>query len=269
MTRSQQSDLDFGNITTGINVKDPVNAGDIANKRYVDNALEGLAWKDNAAVRTQSNVNLAAPGASVDGVAMAGSVNKRVVVSAQTVPAENGIYVWSGAASPMVRSDDADTAQSLASAVVSIEQGTNAGQTYRQTNLISTLGTDAVSWAQFVAGAAAASETASGTAELATQGEADTATDDLRIMTPLKVKQASYRVRRREFIFGDGTATQIDLAHNIGSRGVVASVMRNSGNYDDIGCDQSRPDVNTLRLNFAVAPAANSLRAVVIGSQTE
>lgn len=269
MARSQLTDIDFGNVATGIGVKDPVNPQDIANKRYVDGALEGLAWKDDVAVRAQANVNLAAPGASIDGVAMAGSVNKRVLLPLQTAPAENGIWIWSGAASPLVRADDADTAASLTNATVGVGQGTNAGVTYRQSAIITTLGTDAVTFGLFAAGSPAASETTSGIAEIATQAEMDAGTDDTRIVTALKMKTASFRVKSRRFNVGDGTSTQIDLAHNIGTRDVIGVVMRNAGNFDDVGCDQERPDVNTLRLKFAVAPAAAALRVVILGSLTE
>jgi hypothetical protein len=46
---------------------------------------------------------------------------------------------------------------------------------------------------------------------------------------------------------------------------VFVGVYQNGGNYDDVICVVERPSVNTVLLRFGVAPAANSIRVVVIG----
>lgn len=63
----------------------------------------------NPAVRcvTTGDINLASPGASIDGISL--SVGDRVLVWQQTTPSENGIYVWNGATSAMTRPADADS----------------------------------------------------------------------------------------------------------------------------------------------------------------
>lgn len=226
--------------------------------------IEGLAWKDNVRVSTQGNLNLAAPGATIDGIAMV--TNDRFIARSQTVATECGLYLWNGAATPATRSADASTFDELESAVVTIDEGTNAGATYRQTAVNGVIGTNNVVWAAFGTGSSAASETVSGIAELATQGETDTGTDDLRIVTPLKL--ATYSGRKRKTVptaFGDGSATQYDFTHNFGMRDVVVSIYRNSTPWDSIGCDISRPDTNTVRANFAQAPTSNQFSVVVIG----
>lgn len=75
----------------------------LANIAQLNRAIEGLVW--NAA--TQANINLASPGAVIDGVTMA--ANDRVLVRAQTASAENGLYLWTGATTPMTRASDAGT----------------------------------------------------------------------------------------------------------------------------------------------------------------
>jgi hypothetical protein len=55
-----------------------------------------------------ATVSLAAPGATIDGVTLASG--DRVLLKDQTAPAENGIYVWTGAATLLTRSVDADSA---------------------------------------------------------------------------------------------------------------------------------------------------------------
>ena len=65
MSKQILSDLDFTSASRLLNLLDPVAAQEPATKAYVDNAVEGLAWKDSCRVATVSNLNLAAPGAKL------------------------------------------------------------------------------------------------------------------------------------------------------------------------------------------------------------
>lgn len=96
-----------------------------------------------ARVSTQADVDLASPGATIDGVALA--VGDRVLVRFQTLVEENGVYDWNGSAVPMTRAADADAPVELAQAVVAVTEGTDKGFLFRQTELpLNTLGTDPV-----------------------------------------------------------------------------------------------------------------------------
>lgn len=237
--------------------------GEPATFEQLNAAIQGLAPKDNVRVSTQSNINLAAPGATIDGITMA--TNDRFVARVQTATTEIGIYIWNGAATPATRSADADTFDKMESAVFTVDEGTSAGVTYRQTAVNGVIGTNSFAFVNLTA-VSAASETTSGIAELATQAETDAGSDDLRIVTPLKL--ATYSGRKRKTAptaFGDGSATQFDFTHNFGMRDVLASIYRNSTPWDNIGCDISRPDTNTVRANFAQAPTINQFAIVVIG----
>jgi phage-related tail fiber protein len=65
---------------------------------------------------------------------------------------------------------------------------------------------------------------------------------------------------------GDGAATSFVLNHNLGTRDVVASIYRNSTPWDQVYADVSMPtDVNNMTIAFAVAPASNEYRVVIIG----
>lgn len=223
-------------------------------------AVEGTSWKDSSRVATQSNINLASPGAAVDGITMA--TNDRVLVRSQSAAAENGIYIWNGAAVAMTRSLDANTFDELENAVVAVEEGTSAGSTFRQTAVNGTIGSTSVAWASFGTSAPAATETTAGIAELATQGETDTGTDDLRMVTPLKLANYSGRARRYAVSFGDGSATQYDITHNLNSTDCQVSVHIVATGAQII-CDVTRTSANVVRLNLAAAPASNTLRCVV------
>jgi hypothetical protein len=111
---------------------------------------DGSTWQRRTAVRvaTQSaNVNLASPGANIDGIALA--ANDRIMINAQTNPVQNGIYIWNGAATAMTRATDADAASELAGALVLVREGSDAGRTFRQTTLdaSATIENAAVQWA--------------------------------------------------------------------------------------------------------------------------
>lgn len=116
-----------------------------------------------------------------------------------------------------------------------------------------------------VGGAPAASETVAGLAEYATQAETDTGTDDAHTITPLKLAVrlaaviAALPVGHREKTgnVGDGVATQIDITHSWGTRSVSVEVFRNSSPWDTVLCDVSRPDTNTVRLGFVIAPTTD------------
>lgn len=261
MAKQILSDLDFNSVAKITNLPAPTSAGDAANKAYVDSAVEGLAWKDSVRVATASNINLASPGATLDGVTMA--TGDRFIALAQTAQAENGIYVWNGASTPATRSLDANTAAELEQAVASVEEGTSAGSSYRQTQVNFTLGSSNVIWGPFGQSAPAATESTAGIAEIATQAEVDAGVDDQRMVTPLKLATYAGLVKKASGLIGDGSATQYTITHNFGTRDVSVEVYRNSGNYDTILCDVERTSTNAVRLTFAAAPASNAFKVVV------
>lgn len=227
-------------------------------------AVEGLAWKDAVRVRTTANVNLASPGASLDGVAMA--ANDRFFAASQTAPADIGIYIWNGAATPATRAPDASTWDELVAAVIPVAEGTSAGTQWRNTNAPGgTLGTTGVTFTSFGTSAAPASETTAGIAEVATQAEVDAGTDNTRMVSPQGLAGHSNRKRKHVAQIGDGAATAYTLTHNFNTRDVIVEVYRNSGNYDTVLPDITRPSVNGVTITFATAPAANAYNVVIIG----
>lgn len=264
MARPVLQDEDHGGVAKIQGLPAPVAATDAATKGYVDSAVEGLAWKDSVRVRTTANVNLAAPGANLDGIAMA--ANDRVLVAGQAAPEQNGIYVWTGAATPMTRALDANTSAELEQAITTVEEGTSAAGSYRQTSVNFVLDTGAVAWTAFGTSAGAASEATAGIAELATQAETDTGTDDLRIVTPLKLATWAGRIRKVVQNIGDAAATQYDVTHNFNTRDVEVQVWETGGSFKrvDAGLEISATTVNAVRINFAAAPALNAYRVVVL-----
>ena len=264
MAQKFYTDLDAQSANKVINLPTPTNSGDAATKGYVDSAVEGLAWKDSCRVSSAaSNINLASPGATIDGVTMASQ--DRVLVRSQTTASQNGIYVWNGASTPMTRALDANTFAELEQAVVSVEEGTDANTTFRQTAVNGTLETTSVTFVSFGTSAPTATESTAGITLLATQAKTDAGTDDASAVTPLKLKNWSGAPKRFAATFGDGSATSYTITHNLNTRDVVVNVFPTSGQYDNIICDVQRPTVNSVVLVVTPAPASNSLRAVIVG----
>lgn len=265
MPRNVFTDFNFQGVSKVTNLASPTADGDAATKLYVDSAVEGLAWKDSCRVATQANLNLASPGATIDGITMASG--DRVLVRAQTAGAENGIYVWNGAATAMTRALDANTFAELEQATATVEEGTGAGVTYRQTAVNGTLGTTAVSFTTLGTSSPTASTTQSGISRHGTQAEVDAgvALSPNVVVTPDTLANWSGRLRKVSANIGDGSATSYTVTHSLNSRDVITKVFPNSGQYDDVEVDVQRPTVNTVTLVFATAPATNAYRVVVIG----
>lgn len=259
----QLADLDFNNTAKPINVPAPTAPGDAANKAYVDAAVEGLSWKDSVRVATQSNVNLAAPGATIDGVTMA--TNDRFLARAQSTASQNGIYIFNGSATPATRALDASTFDELENATVSVDEGTSAGSTYRQTAVNGTIDSSDVNWSNFGSAAPTSSETTQGLSEAATQAETDAGTLDAPYyVSPNKLANYSGRAKRFSQNIGDGSATQYTVTHNLNTRDVVAAVHRASGAFDQVGVDIEHTSVNSVTIRFAAPPASNAFRVTVL-----
>lgn len=141
-------DLAAGGFTVS-GLREPTASADAATKNYVDVSASGLQPKDNVVVLSPINVNLAAPGANLDGVAMA--PGGRFAAFAQGVGTQTGLYVWNGAAVPATRSTDFALGTHQSGAYFGVTSGTSASETYRVTNPSATdvVGTDTLTVALF------------------------------------------------------------------------------------------------------------------------
>lgn len=233
-------------------------------KGYVDNSLQGLSWKQAVRVATTAAGTLATSfenGDVVDGVTLA--TGDRILIKDQATASENGIYVVAATGAP-TRASDANSAAELRGATVYVEEGTaNADTVWNQTtNATITLGTTNLVWALVHGGSVPQSTTSvQGKVELATATEAEARTDGDRAVTPLSL--ANFPVKK-PFTIGDGSATQIDVTHNLGTKDVITQIRQAS---DDavVECDITNFSTSVVRLNFAVAPATNALKVVVMG----
>lgn len=111
-----------------VNLADPSASTDAVTKQYVDNYVQGLAFKDEVAVATTANGTLAtafANGQSVDGYVLV--TGDRILIKNQATATENGIYVVTAGAP--TRASDADSGSELKQATVRVVNGTTNGNT--------------------------------------------------------------------------------------------------------------------------------------------
>lgn len=264
MPRVLQTNLDASGVAKIVNLPAPTSPGDAANKAYVDGLIEGLAWKDNVRAFAVGNVTLASPGSAIDGVIMI--AGDRFGAPLQTTASEGGIYIWNGAATPATRSSDMNSSTEFENAIVGVDAGgtVNGSTTWRQTATAVVVGTTAIAFAAFATGAGAATAGTAGVAALATQGEVDAGVVTNKIVTPATLAAVANRKLKFSATIGDGTATQIDVTHNLNTLDLQSEVRVVSTGAELI-CDITALSVNVTRLNFLSAPAASSYRVTILG----
>jgi len=72
-------------------------------------------------------------------------------------------------------------------------------------------------------------------------------------------------VAAREYtkVIGDGTTTNINVTHSLGTLNVMVQVYENSGTYQNVEVSIGRKDVDTVLVTTAVAAASNSLVCLI------
>lgn len=128
---------------------DPTQALEAATKQYVDAVAEGLHVHASVAAATTASVDLSNAPSAIDGVTLTDGM--RVLVKNQSSAAQNGIYTYSASADALVRAVDYDTAGEIDPGdFVFVSGGSTYADTgWVQTEVVSTLGTDPISWTQF------------------------------------------------------------------------------------------------------------------------
>lgn len=253
------------------NLGAPSATTDAATKAYVDAqaqaAAAGLDPKESVAAASTANLTLSGIQA-VDGVA--GAAGMRVLVKNQTAAAENGLYTM--AAGAWQRTPDGVQGQLTSGALVFVENGNTttppqaATQWYLQTPDPITVGTTALTWTQFSAGANYSAD-ANGGLQLtgsafgvklpASSGLVADATG-LRVDTTVIARKYAATI-------GDGSSVAIVVTHNLNTQDVTVSLRNVATPYAAVLTSWEATSANTITLRFASAPASNSLRCVVTG----
>ena len=103
----------------------------------------------------------------------------------------------------------------------------------------------------------AATTSAAGIVELATNAETRAGTSTTRVLTPANLSHIKYIAT-----IGDGSATSYTVTHGLGSRRVMVQ-MYDSSTYETVYAQVVRTSINEITVDFNNAPAANDVTVMV------
>lgn len=251
------------------NLAAPTTANDAANKNYVDNAVAGLTWKTAVRAATTANGTLStafANGQAIDGVTLA--TGDRILIKNQTTASENGIYTVNASGAP-TRATDADSQAELLNAAVFVQQGTSNSDTgwTMTTNAPITVGTTALTWAQFTGGSFTGGNGIDVTGSVVS-AKVDNTTVEFDGSGNIRLKAGGAGRKFVGTVSGDNTTTSFTITHNFNTKDVVVSVRGTSApNTDEVVYPDIKPNnVNSVQIDFGIAPATGvNFNVTVIG----
>lgn len=97
--------------------------------------------------------------------------------------------------------------------------------------------------------------------DLATQAETEAKTNTVKIVVPADL--VNFPIKKVATI-GNGSSTSIAVTHNLGTTDVLAQA-RDASTDAKIECDIVNTSTNVTTFTFAVAPATNAIKVVIVG----
>lgn len=264
MARRFLTPIDMGGQPI-LNVANPSAATDAATRAYVDSVARGLMWKASVRAAAIGNIDLGSLPATIDGVTLANG--DRFLALGQSAPAENGIYTYSNAGGAAARTVDADDNNEVAAgmAVTVTEGDTSADKTYvLVTDGTITLGTTGLAFS-LLGGATGSGPNAGDGLSMAGSTLNVGAGTGIVVTADTVAIDTNVVCRKIAASVGDGASTQITVSHPLATRDVQVQVYDNSTG-ETVEPEIVRPGTaNSVTLRFAVAPATNAYRVVIVG----
>ncbi|MEU4534396.1 hypothetical protein AB0G15_05980 [Streptosporangium sp. NPDC023825] len=190
--------------------------------------MSNLDYKGSVRVASTANVSITSAPSTLDGVTL--SSGNRILLKNQVLGAENGIYTFAAASSPLIRATDANADSEVTAGMwVTVEDGTANQDTawWLTTNNPIVVGTTALVFSAFPPPAMAS------LSKYTTTGPSS-------------------------------TGTTWTVSHSLGTKAVAVSVWEVSTD-EEIDVHKVATDTNTITLTSAASMSSNAYRVVVIG----
>lgn len=286
-----------------VGLADPVNAQDAATKSYVDAFAVGLDPKQSVRAATTEDINLSGT-QTIDGVTLVAG-NRVLVKNQDTASENGIYTVASGAWSRASDADsDAEVTAGLFTFVEEGTANADSGWVLATDNPI-TVGTTPLTFVQFsgagqidagdgltktgntlnVVGTAGRISVSANAVDIATNYAGQATIDTVGTITtgtwngtPIGVSYGGTGatdaagaktnlgfITRYATDIGDSTSTDIVITHNLNTRDATVQVREAGSPYEQVNVDVEYTTTNTVTLRFAIAPAVNAYRAIVMG----
>lgn len=263
-----------------INLLDPSSNQDAATKAYVDAAIasltSGTAPKGSVRAAVSTNVNLASPGTTLDG--LTATTTELYWLYGQTNTTQNGPYVYNGSGSAMTRATNWDSNdEAVLGSYWVVREGTKADQIAILTNDTAiTLGTStpavtfiSAAGAAYVGGAGL---TLTGQTFDVGQGTGITVNANdvaIDVSVVLRYVKGVIPTSTSGIYTVSGAAVTINHGlNNLAARPhVVYYTSPGSGNTagDPLECQYNNPDANNTVITFPANPATNQYYVMISG----
>lgn len=277
MSQTVNESLDFGSVARLLNLPAPSSSGEPARKSELDAAvatlnaaLAGLSFIETPAVAVATtNINIASPGANVDGVApTAGDPDDGLVLlTAQSTPSQNGLWTWNGAAVPLTRPALGYTYKGGTVVTVGPQGGANGSSLWLQTTDDPIVGTTSLTFTRFGNTYSAGSGiTLTGTVFSLTSPVA-LANGGTNATTAAAARAQLVAAGFYEADFGDGASASFTITHSLGKKYVHAMVFNTAtGAREDcaVVCNSTTQCTLSAEAWTASPPANNAYHVVVI-----
>ena len=264
---ADSSNVYIGSVTDG---------NKVAKISDVQAAAQGLYVLGSVRMATEGPIDITANASGGVGGVTGIANGDRVLVKSQTDATQNGIYIYNSDSQTLVPSTNPVDADIKEGSYTLVEEGTYAAQGW----IVTAFSAGASTWTQFSAageytqgnGISISGGVISGVIKengglaLTSDGFAAYLGAGLTIDGDGAIALTDYSTITKKYsaTIGDAATTSFDVTHNFGTQDVQVTIYDLS-TYEEVFADVVHTNTSKVTVSFAVAPAADAFRVVVVG----